>query len=73
MFVCRMHSEAAQRESVKMRPFEQCPVCGGELVEKDREREEAPKATANLIDRLLVHPLRVKGFRPLSREEIYAR
>jgi len=45
---------------------------------KDRVRvillvEEAPKANANLIDRLLVHPLRVKGFRPLSREEIYAR
>jgi len=33
-----MHSEAAQRESVKMRPFEQCPVCGGELVEKEVEK-----------------------------------
>ncbi len=35
--------------------------------------EEASKTTENLIDQLLVHPVRVKGFRPLTREEIYAR
>ena len=35
--------------------------------------EETPKATTNFIDQLLTHPMRVKGFQPLSREEIYAR
>jgi len=34
--------------------------------------EKAPKATTNLIDQLLAHPVQVKGFQPLSREEIYA-
>lgn len=34
--------------------------------------EQAPKATSNLIDQLLAHPVRVQGFRPLTREEIYA-
>lgn len=29
--------------------------------------------TDNLIDQLLESPLKVKGFQPLSREEIYAR
>lgn len=29
--------------------------------------------TANLIDQLLESPLKVEGFQPLSREEIYAR
>ncbi|GIX47878.1 MAG: hypothetical protein KatS3mg131_2089 [Candidatus Tectimicrobiota bacterium] len=35
--------------------------------------EEAPETTTTFIDQLLAHPVRVKGFRPLSREEIYAR
>ena len=35
----------------------------------DRPEEDA----ANLIDRLLETPLRVPGFEPLSRSEIYAR
>jgi hypothetical protein len=36
--------------------------------------EQTPKATtANFIDQLLAHPVRVQGFRPLTREEIYAR
>jgi len=35
--------------------------------------EESKKSTANFIDQLLVAPVRVKGFRPLTREEIYAR
>lgn len=35
--------------------------------------EQPPKATTNLIDQLLAHPVRVQGFRPLKREEIYAR
>lgn len=35
--------------------------------------EEPPKTTMNFIDQLLVHPMHVKGFRPLTREEIYAR
>ncbi len=34
---------------------------------------EEAKTTMNFIDRLLAHPLRVKGFRPLTREEVYAR
>ncbi len=29
--------------------------------------------TVNLIDQLLESPLKVEGFQPLSREEIYAR
>ena len=28
--------------------------------------EEAPKATENFIDRLLAHPVKVAGFRPLT-------
>jgi hypothetical protein len=35
--------------------------------------EEVSKTTVNFIDQLLAHPVRVKGFRPLTREEIYAR
>jgi hypothetical protein len=35
--------------------------------------EETSKTTMNFIDELLAHPVRVKGFRPLSREEVYAR
>ncbi|MEM4234686.1 MAG: hypothetical protein QXU75_06025 [Candidatus Methanomethylicaceae archaeon] len=35
--------------------------------------EQTPKTTMNLIDHLLAHPVRVQGFRPLTREEIYAR
>jgi len=35
--------------------------------------EQTPKATVNFIDQLLAHPVRVQGFRPLTREEIYAR
>lgn len=34
--------------------------------------EQTPQTTTNFIDRLLAHPVRVQGFRPLSREEIYA-
>ena len=34
--------------------------------------ENTSKMQKNLIDKLLVHPVRIKGFRPLSREEIYA-
>jgi len=35
--------------------------------------EEASKTTVNFVDQLLAHPVRVKGFRLLTREEIYAR
>lgn len=35
--------------------------------------EQAPKTTVNLIDQLLAHPVRVQDFRPLTRQEIYAR
>jgi hypothetical protein len=35
--------------------------------------EESPKSTVNFIDQLLAHPVRVKGFRPLTREEVHAR
>ena len=35
--------------------------------------EESPKSRANLIDHLLAHPVRVQGFSPLKREQIYAR
>lgn len=35
--------------------------------------ENTAKKQENLIDKLLVHPVRIKGFRPLTREEIYAR
>lgn len=31
------------------------------------------ETTTNLIDRLLASPLKVKGFKPLSRAEIYER
>lgn len=34
--------------------------------------ETPPQPTENFIDQLLVHPVRVQGFRPLTREEIYA-
>ncbi len=35
--------------------------------------EQVSKTTVNFIDQLLAHPVRLEGFRPLSREEIYAR
>ena len=35
--------------------------------------EEVPTVSENYIDQLLAHPVRVMGFRPLTREEIYAR
>jgi hypothetical protein len=35
--------------------------------------EDASKTTVDFIDQLLAHPVRVKGFRPLTREEVYAR
>ncbi len=35
--------------------------------------EEASQTTTDFIDQLLAHPVRVKDFRPLTREEIYAR
>ena len=34
---------------------------------------ETGEKTGNLIDQLLEKPLRVKDFKPLTREEIYAR
>ena len=35
---------------------------------------ESPKAkAANYLDELMDHPLKVKGFRPLTREEAHAR
>lgn len=34
---------------------------------------EDTSATVNLIDQLLQHPLKVAGFKPLAREEIYER
>jgi len=34
--------------------------------------EEKPKRESDFIDHLLRHPVRVKGFHPLNREEIYA-
>lgn len=33
--------------------------------------EEASQPTTNFIDQLLAHPIQVKDFRPLTREEIY--
>ena len=35
--------------------------------------EEAPTSTVNFIDQLIAQPMRVRGFRPLSREESHAR
>lgn len=35
--------------------------------------EEASKSTVNFVDQLVAHPVRVKGFRPLTREEVNAR
>jgi hypothetical protein len=35
--------------------------------------EEVVEATNNLIDQLLANPIRLTGFRPLKREEVYAR
>lgn len=34
---------------------------------------ESQEQTSNLIDQLLAEPLRVQGFKPLSRDDIYAR
>jgi len=34
--------------------------------------EESPKSTVNFIDQLLAKPMRVQGFRPLTREEVHA-
>ena len=34
---------------------------------------EEENATVNLIDQLLQHPVKVSGFKPLTREEIYER
>jgi len=34
---------------------------------------EEAKSAVNFIDELLAHPVRVKGFRPLTREQVYAR
>jgi hypothetical protein len=34
---------------------------------------EEANAAVNFIDELLMQPMRVKGFRPLTREEVYAR
>jgi hypothetical protein len=35
--------------------------------------EKSRKSTTNLIDQLLAHPVQVQGFRPMTRDEIYAR
>jgi hypothetical protein len=35
--------------------------------------EQTPETTANFIDQLIAQSVRVQGFRPLTREEIYAR
>ena len=35
--------------------------------------EQMPETTANFIDQLITQSVRVQGFRPLTREEIYAR
>jgi len=35
--------------------------------------EEGSKPTENFIDQLLAHPVRVKDFCPLNREEVYDR
>jgi len=35
--------------------------------------EEAAHPSTNLIDQLLTKPLRIKNFKPLTREEIYVR
>jgi len=35
--------------------------------------EQMPETTANFIDQLIAQSVRVQGFRPLTREEIYAR
>lgn len=45
---------------------------------KDRVRvillvEENSQKTKNLIEQLIAHPVRVKDFRPLKREQIYAK
>ena len=34
---------------------------------------EEAKPAVNFIDQLLTRPVRVNGFRPLTREEVYAR
>ena len=34
---------------------------------------EEESTTLNLIDQLLQHPVKVAGFKPLTREEIYER
>jgi hypothetical protein len=34
---------------------------------------EEESGTGNLIDQLLQHPIKVAGFKPLTREEIYGR
>jgi len=34
---------------------------------------EEAKPAVNFIDELLAHPVRVNGFRPLTREEVHAR
>lgn len=35
--------------------------------------EEPKAASSNFIDQLLKNPLRLKSFRPLTREEVYVR
>ncbi len=35
--------------------------------------EETHSIADDFIEQLLAHPVRIKGFRPLAREEIYAR
>ena len=34
---------------------------------------EEDRTTANLIDQLLQHPLKVAGFKPFTRDEMYER
>jgi hypothetical protein len=35
--------------------------------------DQAAKTTEGFIDQLLAQPVRMKGFRPLTREEVHAR
>ena len=35
--------------------------------------DEDTRSAENFIDELLANPIKVKGFRPLTREEVYAR
>lgn len=42
------------------------------VIEFQAKVKEENGVATTFIDRLLVHPVRAKGFRSLNREEIYA-